>query len=732
MIIKKMNEQANLNIYNRISSYLSSNDLSLKCPRITEEKSIIDTLQPLSNYILGGDFGKNVFIIECYTKRIFPRFLSISQSSSEEYAVLWDSHLWDLYAHFFKVYYEKTMNGLVQEEKSTNNYLISILFSYLSCRFFNEPTFSLELAKVYNSIKFKVPPYNEQDNIMEDLKSIGIVENISVAKLFVFAHEITHIAFKEGLPIANVINSELRLYCDIINKLHDLNEELNIKCSDKSRANDQISDNSAVYSVAKHILNNPDDLMIEEICCDALSLIVVNEFYKQNTSKTEKQRKNLLSSIIVFRLFYWWLYSTEEFWGSLKSVHEDPVKNDCAFVDPNNKYYNIGKKITEKLNTRMALTLIFVNDKYDLGIFGEDKPLVDLIDILQSNSVLYIDRIMNKILDEYYKKYDHLFARVLAEKEKQNIAASLLGWVHENRRNTLVKCIMTKDERTEEALRRIGILIRLYGLNPNVLHYFEENRLYYSYLTGGGFIGSIDTISYSRKYEELVSIFENSYNCTVYHAIECDDSLFLLYVGNDKQHWFEEVPISQGIFGALFNLETATLKFGYIQVDTLNGALYRRSKRLYTAFDLVELDQKKLTDIDLEVIKRLNIMITQGLISDLDIIELYKTSKEVMFSMPMTIFGNVTGVVNRASDFDLISQFVNEVNSLGFTPFFCIYIKKSSRVAVLYVSSEKEKWEFECDLLNNNTSPAVVFDLIENKVEIKNVYYTFSLGGPII
>lgn len=63
----------------------------------------------------------------------------------------------------------------------------------------------------------------------------------------------------------------------------------------------------------------------------------------------------------------------------------------------------------------------------------------------------------------------------------------------------------TKVEIKEEAINRIKTLIKKCKLNPNVLKYFKEDKVYYSYLTAGGFIGSIDTVSFDKNYEKFES-----------------------------------------------------------------------------------------------------------------------------------------------------------------------------------------------------------------------------------
>lgn len=144
--------------------------------------------------------------------------------------------------------------------------------------------------------------------------------------------------------------------------------------------------------------------------------------------------------------------------------------------------------------------------------------------------------------------------------------------------------VATKMEIKEEAINRIKALIEKCNLNPNVLKYFNEGKVYYSYLTAGGFMGSIDTISYDKNYEKAVKDFETKHpDCLVYHAIESITAhgklLSLLYVGDDNEEWeTERLDSNNNIMSYVFNLDNHDLsEFGYIAIDGFmkSGALVR-------------------------------------------------------------------------------------------------------------------------------------------------------------
>lgn len=142
----------------------------------------------------------------------------------------------------------------------------------------------------------------------------------------------------------------------------------------------------------------------------------------------------------------------------------------------------------------------------------------------------------------------------------------------------------TKMEIKEEAINRIKALIEKCKLNPNVLKYFKEDKVYYSYLTAGGFMGSIDTISYDKNYEKAVKDFETKHpDYIVYHAIESITAhgklLSLLYVSSDKEDWeSERLESNNNTMSYVFNLDNPKLsEFGYITIDSFmeSGALVR-------------------------------------------------------------------------------------------------------------------------------------------------------------
>jgi hypothetical protein len=78
---------------------------------------------------------------------------------------------------------------------------------------------------------------------------------------------------------------------------------------------------------------------------------------------------------------------------------------------------------------------------------------------------------------------------------------------------------ISKEAKKEEAVKRLEELTKTFNLRPNILKYFKEDKLYYSYITCKGLLGTIDTINYDKRYAEVVDRFEEEYDCLVYHVI---------------------------------------------------------------------------------------------------------------------------------------------------------------------------------------------------------------------
>ena len=135
---------------------------------------------------------------------------------------------------------------------------------------------------------------------------------------------------------------------------------------------------------------------------------------------------------------------------------------------------------------------------------------------------------------------------------------------------------ISREEKKQEALARLNLLTKRFHLNPHIADYFVEDRLYYSYVTCMGMIGSIDTINYNPQYAKAAENFERQNDCLVYHAIETGNTLALLFVSDYRSDWESERLHGDSLCVYVINYdEPDWSEVGYISVDSLQGALIR-------------------------------------------------------------------------------------------------------------------------------------------------------------
>lgn len=146
---------------------------------------------------------------------------------------------------------------------------------------------------------------------------------------------------------------------------------------------------------------------------------------------------------------------------------------------------------------------------------------------------------------------------------------------------------ISKSAQLQEANNRLETLVNVFNLNPNLLKYWSEGKLYYSYLTGGGLLASIDTITYDPNYQERVKQYEDRTGNLVYHVIESGSLLNLLYVSapdknisEDEQRGIWDMELMNQTFSwvsaYVINLDDPDLsEHGFILLGAYQGVLIR-------------------------------------------------------------------------------------------------------------------------------------------------------------
>lgn len=291
-----------------------------------------------------------------------------------------------------------------------------------------------------------------------------------------------------------------------------------------------------------------------------------------------------------------------------------------------------------------------------------------------------------------------------------------------------------KDEKIkvmQEALQRLSDLEKLYGLNPKVRKYFDEGKLYYSYITGGGFIGSIDTIQYDPRYAEIVENFEEQTGCLVYHVIERKNTIALLYVSNDSSDWVVQRPRKEGILAHVFDVDSYENEGGFIKVDIIQGALYRINDIVYHEFPGRVDGDEGLSALDAEVVERLEILINAGLLTDLNIADIYTNEGGICFSELQYILGQPVGVVNRISAKPAYKRLAEAVS--GQVPYDIYFMMMSSdgKMAFLYASDDEDNWVIEKLALEKRRPYAIVVDLEKMTASVDRISFEMINGGPL-
>ena len=270
-----------------------------------------------------------------------------------------------------------------------------------------------------------------------------------------------------------------------------------------------------------------------------------------------------------------------------------------------------------------------------------------------------------------------------------------------------------------EAINRIESLENNYDLNGNVKKYFLEGKLYYSYMTAGGYMGSIDTIDYEPNYRRIADEFEMKTGFVVYHAIEWNDTLSLLYVSNNKDQWPDERPNSSTIFARVCNIKNDTAESGYIKLDTLGGALKRRDDAVYQNDPSRAVrDKSKLTlDLENEAIRRMNILCDLGMITDLNIEKIYKDENDMLFSETMSVGGQALSIINRVSNNPFYKSFVDELNKTidAVRIYFLIVSPFEDEIACFFIPHDRNTWDAEKEILKEGYAPALLCSNLEGE-----------------
>ena len=246
-------------------------------------------------------------------------------------------------------------------------------------------------------------------------------------------------------------------------------------------------------------------------------------------------------------------------------------------------------------------------------------------------------------------------------------------------------------------------------------------------------MGSIDTISYDPNYENIVKAFQKTTSSLVYHVIESNDSLSLLFVSNDETNWDNERPTLHGVFAQVISRNGTLQKTGYIHLDNMQGALYRRDNKIDTSPSTVIGINAKDPRITLELERRISILNELGMLTDLPIVNIYDECQEICFSNRMNLFGEDMMIINRLSSNPTLMKITERLQKqVPLNLFFLVGPIRKDALIYLFISDDNTKWEEECDLLLDQMPAALIFNLNNMTATIQQIHLGIKGGGPIV
>ena len=139
-------------------------------------------------------------------------------------------------------------------------------------------------------------------------------------------------------------------------------------------------------------------------------------------------------------------------------------------------------------------------------------------------------------------------------------------------------------------------------------------------------------------------------------------------------------------------------------------------------------------DVKKECMERINILKEQGLLSDLDILKLFKNEGCVCISEANLLMGEIIGIVIPATEkiYKTALEYM-KMHHPKITPYFGMAQNTSfgMLVSFLYVGSNPSEWEEERNDLKNKQCYAYVYNVDYEFGEIGTIAYDMFMGGPI-
>jgi len=562
---------------------------------------------------------KPVIIENIFSAHIYPQHAICDHG----HFIMWDSHLWDLYnfwivsvldltnnCELYTTGIKTTAEAKADYSKRQRNYT-GIMLLFLANRFDKFPFLSYVIAEKYsNEYAISTPRYNQPYSMsagrtvmIEDFLEItGLDLFVDYAKQFVFLHESTHIKLRTQTSEREQAFEQVKNYCKAVISLNELAEKINA-----SKSQDEI-----ITDFANGVLKQKNNELIEEIYCDYNAMVNAGKRIVDETGNNEIVKMFLLA-VRYISLFLQWLDNSEKQWLLCSEVADaENEKNKRMKVQ---KQIKVDKKFSEVLrdmdliNARNIFSFSMACDTLDIDLHDDAGTLSSQFEMFTSK--WFNDEFLPLLYAAYSEPFVMGTLKKMEKVKRSKIPYSeiarkrneFIGWeewdgndptndssADEHAQKSKYygefkapKSVKTADafkaKQKHEALCRIDELTDIYSLNPNIKKYYRKGRLYYSYLTARGMMGSIDTINYDERCPKIVEGFEKDGNL-VYHCIEYKETLASLFVGASEDEWESERVHKGRILAYVYDFANPRLsKISYISVDSFgeSGALIRYS-----------------------------------------------------------------------------------------------------------------------------------------------------------
>lgn len=139
-----------------------------------------------------------------------------------------------------------------------------------------------------------------------------------------------------------------------------------------------------------------------------------------------------------------------------------------------------------------------------------------------------------------------------------------------------------------------------------------------------------------------------------------------------------------------------------------------------------------------EALHRLDILINQGVTTDINIASLFYNQNIICTSCEGLIFNEPIGTVIPLSalpttQYNIIVKYISNLESVF--PYFCMlrYIEESyCQLFVFTVSKNQNLWDSEREQLFLRKPDVYFFDINSGIIKCVNIYYSILHGGPVI